>query len=246
VGQLLLLFDIDGTLLSGATAAHQQAMYEALAEVHGIRATERAIHVVSPAGRTDPEIARAILLDRGVSAERIDDRADEVRVRCSEAYARLCPPDLSQFVLPGVVRLLDGLSRRDDVTLALLTGNYEAVARLKLSRARIGSYFSSGQGAFGSDDEDRAALPGIARRRAGTLGHPHPREATIVIGDTPRDIACAAADGVRCYAVASGPFGGDELTGADAVFGNAEELAAGLAAELGSPARRQGSGTGSA
>ncbi len=228
----LLLFDIDGTLLSGATAAHAEAMREALVEVHGVRLTDRSLRVVSPAGRTDPEIARAILLDLGVSAERIEDRADDVRERCGEAYARLCPSDLSRFVLPGVVDLLESLASRDDVILALLTGNYEAVARLKLTRAGIGSYFKSGQGAFGSDAEDRAALPAIGRRRAGSLGHPHPREMTIVIGDTPRDIACAAADGVRCFAVASGPYGAEELAGAYAVFEGAEDLAAGLTAEL--------------
>jgi phosphoglycolate phosphatase len=229
---LLLLFDIDGTLLSGATAAHRDAMHEALAEVHGIRPTDRALRAISPAGRTDPEIARAILLDAGVSAERIDDRADDVREHCCQAYARLCPNDLSEFVLPGVAELLASLRDREGVTLALLTGNYEPVARLKLDRAGIGSYFRSGQGAFGSDADDRVSLPAIARRRAGSRGHPHPREATLVIGDTPRDIACAAADELRCFAVASGPYERGDLGGADAVFENAAELAEGLAAEL--------------
>jgi phosphoglycolate phosphatase len=229
---LLLLFDIDGTLLSGATAAHDDALHEALAAVHGIRPTDRALRAISPAGRTDPEIARAILLDAGVSAERIDDRADDVREQCCRAYARRCPDDLSEFVIPGVDELLDSLCDRDDVILGLLTGNYEPVARLKLARAGIGSYFASGQGAFGSDADDRVSLPAIARRRAGSAAHPHPREQTIVIGDTPRDIACAAADEVRCFAVASGLFGPEDLKSADAVFGDAGELAEGLAAEL--------------
>jgi phosphoglycolate phosphatase len=229
---LLLLFDIDGTLLSGATAAHRDAMHEALAEVHGIRPTDRALRAISPAGRTDPEIARAILLDAGVSAERIDDRADAVREHCCQAYARLCPDDLSEFVLPGAVDLLASLGDRDDVILALLTGNYEPVARMKLARAGIGSYFRGGQGAFGSDADDRVSLPAIARRRAGSLGHPHPRADTLVIGDTPRDIACAAADELRCFAVASGPYGRDDLGSADAVFADAGELGEGLVAEL--------------
>lgn len=230
---LLLLFDIDGTLLSGGTEAHRDAMHQALAEVHGIRATGRALRAVSPAGRTDPEIARTILLDAGISAERIDDRAAAVREHCCAAYGRLCPDDLSEFVLPGIPALLKRLVAREDVIVALLTGNYEPVARLKLARAGIGSFFSHGQGAFGSDAEDRVSLPAIARRRAGTLGHPHPRQATIVIGDTPRDIACAAADEVRCFAVATGTFGPDDLTGADAVFAGPRELADGLEVELG-------------
>jgi phosphoglycolate phosphatase len=231
--RLLLLFDIDGTLVSGATRAHEAAMYEALAAVHAIKPTDAALRGISPAGRTDPEITRAILLDSGISAERIDDRADAVREECCRAYARRCPDDLSQFVLPGVTELLEWLSGREGAMLGLLTGNYEAVARLKLARAGIGKLFPAGQGAFGSDSEDRTTLPAIARRRAGRRGAPYPRDQTIVIGDTPRDIACARADGVRCIAVATGLFGPEELVGADAVVTGAAELRAALADELG-------------
>ena len=103
------------------------------------------------------------------------------------------------------------------MTLGLLTGNYEQIARLKLERAGLSGAFAGAPGGFGSDAEDRAALPAIARRRAGTSKEPHPRADTIVIGDTPADIACARADEVRCVAVASGPFGAEALRGADAV-----------------------------
>jgi phosphoglycolate phosphatase-like HAD superfamily hydrolase len=222
---MLLLFDIDGTLLDGATPAVGEAMSAALEEVHGVDA--RAIRTeIETAGRTHGEIARAILLDAGVPAERIDALADRVRERCCQVSARLLPDDLSGAVLPGVRSLLDWLTERQDVRLALLTGNYEPIARLKLARAGIGEPFPPGQGAFGSDSEDRAALPAIARRRAGTPGTPHPRGDTIVIGDTPLDISCARADGLRCAAVASGPFGVDALTGADAVAADAVELRA--------------------
>ena len=220
---MLLLFDVDGTLVSGAADAHRDAMHAALRTVHGVDA--RAVRgPVAPAGRTDPEIARVILLDAGVSAERIDDRADDVREECCRMYAELCPPDLSHTVLAGIPELLAWLSEQPGVLLGLLTGNYEPVARLKLARSGIGKYFRAGLGAFGSDDEDRAALPAIARRRAGTVGSPYPRHKTIVIGDTPRDIACARADGVGCLAVASGPFPATELSGADAVVPEATAL----------------------
>jgi phosphoglycolate phosphatase-like HAD superfamily hydrolase len=231
---LLLLFDIDGTLVSGATDAHRDAMHEALRAVHSIDPEHAGRSSLSPAGRTDPEIARTILLGAGVSAERIDDRADAVREECCRAYARLCPGDLSSTVIAGIGELLAWLSSLPGVRLALLTGNYQPVARLKLARAGIGSYFPSGQGAFGSDDEDRAGLPAIARRRAGRLGFPYPRERTIVIGDTPRDTACARADGVRCAAVATGPYPVDELTGADAVAADAGELRGALEALMAS------------
>jgi phosphoglycolate phosphatase-like HAD superfamily hydrolase len=101
-----------------------------------------------------------------------------------------------------------------------VTGNYEPIGRLKLRLAGIGKWFASAPGAFGSDSEDRAALPAIARRRAGHT----PRAETVVVGDTPRDIACARADGVRCVAVTSGQYGAAALSGADAVATDADEL----------------------
>lgn len=222
---LLLLFDIDGTLVSGATEAHAAALHEALREVHGL-AEVRGVrtHGIDPAGRTDGEIARLILLAHDVSAERIDARAARVREACCEAYARLCPPDLSDTVLPGVPELLERLVGRPGVHLALLTGNFEAVARIKLRAAGVGRWFEPGQGAFGSDSEDRAELPEVARIRAGRINEPHPRERTVVIGDTPRDVACAHADGVRCFAVTTGRFDGGELAGADAVAHDAAAL----------------------
>jgi phosphoglycolate phosphatase-like HAD superfamily hydrolase len=220
---LLLLFDIDGTLLSHATAAHSEALHEALHQVHRVD-TRRLRADIAPAGRTDGEIARLLLLGAGVSALAIDEGAEAVREACCEAYARLCPPSLADKVIPGIAELVSSLGGRDDARLALVTGNYEPVARLKLSRAGLGSHFPSGQGGFGSDSEDRAALPGIARKRAGHEGVSHPRTRTVVIGDTPRDIACARADDVRCFAVTTGPHDATELTGADAVATDTGQL----------------------
>ena len=79
--------------------------------------------------------------------------------------------------------------------------------------AGIGHYFEPGQGGFGSDSEHRGELPAVARARAGGWA----RERTVVIGDTPRDIACARADGVRVVAVATGSFSAEALAEADAV-----------------------------
>jgi phosphoglycolate phosphatase len=218
-----VLFDIDGTLLEGTAQSVGEAMRSALKEVHGVDTSAIRTQIAS-AGRTHGEIARAILLDAGVSTERIDALADSVRDICCRSSARLLPDDLSRAVLPGVRELLDWLTKQEDVKLGLLTGNYEPIARLKLTRAGIGRAFPLGQGAFGSDGEDRTALPAIARRRAGTAQAPYPRRETIVIGDTPRDISCARADGLRCAAVASGPFRSDALASADAVARDAGEL----------------------
>jgi phosphoglycolate phosphatase len=231
---LLLLFDIDGTLVVRAGKAHSDALAGAIREVHGVDPSDLRERI-GPAGRTDGEIARLILLNLGVSARRIDERADDVREACCRIYAQTVPPDLSDLVIPGIPQLLSWLGGRDGVELALLTGNYEPVAHLKLARAGIGKWFPSGQGAFGSDSEDRAALPAIARRRAARAGVAYPRARTIVIGDTPRDIACARADGVRCIAVATGQFGVEDLVDADAVAGNPSELRDALEVAIQSP-----------
>jgi phosphoglycolate phosphatase len=223
---VLLLFDIDGTLLLRASREHAEALLAALERVHRINGIPAG--KLDAAGRTDGEIARQILLLAGVPPERIDARAADVRAACAEEYARRCPPDLSAFVAPGVPELLEQLSRREGCRLSLVTGNLEPVARLKLQRAGIGHFFPAGQGGFGSDHEDRAALPAVARRRAGEHHRPYARERTVVIGDTPRDILCARADGVHVIAVATGPYGAGELIGADAVVERASDLPAAL------------------
>jgi phosphoglycolate phosphatase-like HAD superfamily hydrolase len=220
---VLLLFDIDGTLLLRAADAHRDAIHAALRSVHGV--TDPARRGLEVAGRTDADIARNLLVAAGVSAAQIDERADDVRIAACEAYARLVPADLSAHVAPGMPELLARLSRREDTRLALVTGNYEPIARLKLRAAGIGRFFERGQGGFGSDHEDRAMLPQIARRRAGKDGgEPWPRARTAVIGDTPRDIACARADGVRVVGIATGPYRAEDLRQADAVARDAREL----------------------
>jgi phosphoglycolate phosphatase len=217
---LLLLFDIDGTLLLKASREHVGAMHTALRQIYGVDRPMR----VEAAGRTDIEIARNICLLAGVPAATFDERLDDLREAVAEEYARLVPGDLSERVAPGVPRLLEELAARDGLLLSLVTGNIEPVARMKLRAAGIGGHFPAGQGGFGSDHEDRTELPAIARARAGAPGAPHPRERTLVIGDTPRDIACARADGVRCVAVAGGPYPPEALGAADAVAPDAASL----------------------
>ena len=226
----LLLFDIDGTLLLRATDAHREALHEAIREVWAIPDPQAAR--VAAAGRTDPAIARQILLHFDVPARRIDDRMRDFRAACVAHFSRMCPPSLEANVAPGMAKLLDTLSGRDDVELGLITGNLEPIAELKLRRAGIGRHFAPGVGGFGSDAEDRSDLPRIARRRAGVRGAPFPRAATIVVGDTPRDIACARADGVAVIAIATGPHPAADLTGADAVVRDAKALAGELEQRL--------------
>ena len=194
---------------------------DAAAEVHGTGSLDG--HVVEAAGRTDMAIARDYLIAAGVPAAAIDVHAGEVARRAGARFARLCPADLSARVAPGIAELLEALDGRPgEFRLSLVTGNLEPVARLKLERAGIGHRFPAGQGGFGSDHPARARLPAVARGRMSDP--PWPRERTVVIGDTPRDIACARADRVRVAAVATGPFAIEALADADAVSDDAGAL----------------------
>jgi phosphoglycolate phosphatase len=222
---LLLLWDIDGTLLQRASVEHAEALRRALREVHGDHLAVEQVRHVQAAGRTDGAIARDLLLACGVEPGAIDAEVEAVVRETCRAYESLCPPDLSAKLAPGIAELLAGLAGDERFRLSLVTGNFEPVARLKLERAGIGHHFEPGQGGFGTDAEAREELPPVARARAGRNGTPWPRERTLVIGDTPNDIACARADGLRVIAVTTGPFGAQDLAGADHVAASAAELA---------------------
>jgi phosphoglycolate phosphatase len=186
--------------------------------VHGLPPLGGDVEV---AGRTDAAIMRDLLALAGVDGDAFDARWPAVMEAAVAAYERLAPPDLADRVAPGIPELLDALAARpDEFRLSLVTGNLEPIARLKLARARLGGHFEPGQGGFGSDHAARARLPAIARARAGDW----PRDRTVVIGDTPRDIACARADDVRVAAVATGPFAIEALADADAVVDDARAL----------------------
>lgn len=222
---MLLLLDIDGTLLLRASREHALSVLAGLEEVHGIGRPEG---FVTTAGRTDPAIARSLAELAGLEAERFDLALDAWRAATVAHFARTCPADLSATQAPGARAALERL-RAEGHRLSLVTGNLEDVAHLKLDRAGLGDLFDRGQGGFGSDAEDRDLLPGLARARAGTVAGPWPPQDTVVIGDTPRDVACARADGVRVVGVTTGPHPRADLAEADAVVDALGELPAVLA-----------------
>lgn len=62
-------------------------------------------------------------------------------------------------------------------------------------------------GAYGSDHEDRDQLARTAMERAAAMrGERVHGSEVLVIGDTPRDIACARSIGAHCLAVATGKY----------------------------------------
>jgi phosphoglycolate phosphatase len=204
---MLLLFDIDGTLLLHASRPHSAALLAALSAIYGIADPDSA--GISAAGKTDTQIAREIALSHGIATAEFDARLPALVSLCAEIFERDCPADLEAHVAPGIAELLDALSVVETVRLSLLTGNYERIARTKLDRAGIGRHFPRGQGA-----------------RAGSRDAPYPRQHTTIIGDTPLDIACARADGLQVIAIATGPYEADALSEADAVVNDAYALRA--------------------
>lgn len=213
----LVLFDIDGTLLT-SDGAPRRAFHRALLEVYGT-AGPIATHTFD--GKTDPQIARELLTQAGLPGAAVDRGLDALFASyLRELSAEFAQPTSRTTVLPGVRALLDELAARpDDAILGLLTGNIERGAALKLSSANIRTPFRIG--AFGSDCERRDGLPALAVERArAATGVSFSRTDIVIIGDTPSDVTCGRAVGARAIAVATGRFGAAELheAGAAAVF----------------------------
>jgi phosphoglycolate phosphatase len=203
----LVLFDIDGTLLSSGGAA-ARAFRGALEEVFGTSGPNEGY---SFGGRTDPQIARDLLRLAGVDDRRIEADLDRVWDIYTASLAREFTR-VRATTYPGVHPLLDRLDGgRDLAVLGLLTGNVAEGARLKLESAEI----DPGRfrlGAYGSDHADRRELPMIAVERAEqAVGRRFRGKEVVIVGDTPHDISCGEHLGVRTVAVATGSYSREDL-----------------------------------
>ncbi|MCC7416407.1 MAG: HAD hydrolase-like protein [Acidobacteria bacterium] len=200
-----------------------RAMSGAFEEVFGIA---NAFAGVPMDGRTD-----AWLLARAIDAHGVT-ASPGALARFHRAYPAHLQAELGRAgprrkIMPGVRPLLRRLAPAMHVFLALLTGNTEAGARLKLEHFDLWRFFSCG--AFGDRDVDRNLLLPAALARVQACGGPIvPASQVIVIGDTPLDVACAFASGARAIAVATGGHDARELraAGADVVFETLEDTGA--------------------
>ena len=203
---MLLLWDIDGTLIRGARSA-SQAFVAALRETYQL---PDEIAAISYAGKTDQQIVRETLALHHIHEHAVDQHLaafQQVYIREFSGLETQLKQEIE--ILPGVRQLLQTL--QPVATHALLTGNVQAGARLKLEAAELSHWFNWSVSAFGSDHEQRNQLVPLALQRAAMAGIPATLATTLVIGDTPYDIACAKAGGVRVIAVATGSFDRDEL-----------------------------------
>lgn len=225
----LVLFDIDGTLITDRGAARDAfgAALEAVYDYDG------DLSRYDFSGRTDPQIARMVLRDHGLSDETIDGRMPRLWEIYLAGLDRNITGDRVR-ALPGIRELVAALHDRDDVVLALLTGNIEPGARLKLGGAALNGYFPFG--AFGSDSADRNELPPVAVRRASEIcGRRFEGKDVVIIGDSIYDVRCGVPYGATTIAVASGKTPAETLRAENPrhFFESAEDLGAMLDAILG-------------
>jgi phosphoglycolate phosphatase len=203
----LVLFDIDGTLLS-SEGIGRTAMRRALGSIFGSPGNPAYRYD----GKTDRQIVRDVMRLEGHSDEYIDSQMEKLIETYLEGLIENAKSgNFNVRPLDGVAELLDALEPRKDVVLGLLTGNVEPGARTKLVAAGINpDRFRIN--AFGSDSEHRPELPAIAQRRASEkLGLDIDGGRMIVIGDTPADIACGRSLGAKAIGVASGHYTVEQL-----------------------------------
>ena len=211
----LLLFDIDGTLITTGGAGYR-AIKRAVEVTLGV---ERALEGIPVAGRTDSVILRDAV--RAIDGREL---TDDLRDRVRDNYMGILRAEIEAVrggpgVLPGVRALLERLSGDAEFHVALLTGNFSQTAEIKLGYFDLWEHFA--WGAFGEDAVERNDLlpVAIARYRAHT-GLDIASSDVVIIGDTPNDVEVARVGGARSVCVTTGQFDREALlaAGADVVF----------------------------
>jgi phosphoglycolate phosphatase-like HAD superfamily hydrolase len=211
--EVLVLWDVDHTLINaGGLSTHLYGIV--FAELFG-----RELPQVAPmAGRTD----RAIIVET-LTLAGIADPREHVPAFITE-LTRQAPAFGERVrargqVLPGVPEVLTALAG-DQVWQSVLTGNIRPLAEVKLGALGLGDPLDLAIGAYGDMDEVRAGLVRVARTAAGAVAGPgspgFDGAATVLVGDTPLDVAAALATGARAVGVATGNYTEAELAAAGA------------------------------
>jgi len=224
----ILLFDIDGTLVSTGGAA-RRAIERSFQQAFGVADAFRFPFD----GMTDRAIVRQALQNEGLPS---DEAAIEAFL---DVYLGLLAEEVAQApyyrLHHGMREAVDETLARSNFAVGLGTGNVQEGARLKLER--VGIYDAFSFGGFGSDHEDRPTLIRKgAQRGAEKLGVPLSDCRVVIIGDTPKDVHAARAMGAESVGVGTGSFGPAQLlaVGATAAFQDFRDERA-LAFLLGGP-----------
>ncbi|MFZ4524390.1 MAG: HAD family hydrolase [Chlorobium sp.] len=201
----LVLFDIDGTLLSMNTV-NRTILADALKEVYG---TAGSTGTHNFAGKMDRSIIYEVLQNAGLGEREIAEKFDQAKVTYIEMFRTQAKPS-DVLLMQGIRELLDKLSGHQELMLGLLTGNFEESGRHKLRLPEINHFFPFG--AFADDGLSRNELPLVAVQKAYQLsGITFSEHNIIIIGDTEHDIACARVLNAKSIAVATGTYSTEEL-----------------------------------
>jgi phosphoglycolate phosphatase-like HAD superfamily hydrolase len=201
-GQDAYLFDIDGTLLRNRDRIHRDSFAIGVQRVTGYDI--QPFLFLTPCG-TDPAILREAFEKAGIPSDVIDSQWDAI----VEAIYRSCQErrhEMDIRIMPGVKDALAHLARKGAL-LGLATGNLEAIGWIKIEEAGLREWFQFG--GFSDGFPIRAELVGNAARKAREMAGANAR--VCVVGDTPRDIEAARANGLAVIAVATGNFSFDTL-----------------------------------
>lgn len=201
----LVLFDIDGTLLYSKDTSHRKRFEVAIQEVYGISVT---IDWEQFHGHIDTSIFVSTLTQAGVPTSNIYEKLPLAFEQSYEYFKQNIPKAFHESILPGARDLLEHLAPK--AHLGILSGNYEKTGWHKLELVGLRHYFTFG--VFGHEGDDRIALarlaPEKAKRHFGKSFQPND---IYIIGDTPKDIACAKAINARSIAVTTGHYSPTDL-----------------------------------
>jgi phosphoglycolate phosphatase len=203
----VLLFDVDGTLLQAGNRYHHQSLIAAVERVCG---QTPEVDQQALAGRTDTEILKEMVDSFGWQVT--PDLLPKLFQAAIADFNVRCPPDLRHQVIEGVAPALEALAK-DGPALGLVTGNIQDIAWRKMAAAGLRRFFTFG--AFGDESSRRADLPPLAVSRA---GRSFSASQSYVIGDTPLDIDCGLACGMKTVAVATGRYSLEELRACNPSF----------------------------
>ncbi len=205
----LVLFDVDYTLVSGLKG-HKRAFREALKRVYGVDAD---IDIINHQGMVDKQTIIEVLLKKNFKRAEILQKIEKCTKEMEALFKDIIKDD-EITLLPGVRELLKELSKQN-IQMGLVTGNLEVIAREKLDKVGINSYFKFG--GFGSDGFKRTTLVKIAVKRAEKI-FDCKFSNIFLFGDTPRDIIAGREGGVVVGGVATGNYSKEELKKAGADF----------------------------
>ena len=201
----ILLWDIDGTLIrSLRVGGYKQYTIPVLEEIFGTSGTLGTMRV---SGMTDLQIIAEALREEGLTHKDIKRQIGKISRRLTEEARKVTGNGDPFFeVLPGVHKTLKALHQNPRYHSALLTGNIEPMAQLKMELVGLEEFFTL-PGAFGDESHERRALPELAAERiCQSLNFDFVPQQFIVIGDTPNDIDCARHFGARAVVVGTGRF----------------------------------------